>query len=137
MKKAMFVPIFLTLLLVNVASAQVEPTTTARKVYNLLETSSVLIFAYVITSVLVLKNKISRDIHRKIWNVALLISFLVVGVLGVLLIIRVNYGITIFQQFYTLYFHVEAGVTMVVITLLHVYGRYFTCLFGRGNKCKT
>jgi hypothetical protein len=119
------------------ASAQEEPTTAFRKVYSLFEIATVLIVAYVITSLLVVKNKISRNIHRKIWNTALLISFLVVGVLGILLILRINYGWSPFQHFFMLYYHVEAGIAMVVITLLHVYGRYFTCLFGRGKKCKT
>jgi hypothetical protein len=136
MKRAIFVSIILIMVLADVVSAQ-EPTTDFRKVYSLFEIASLLIAAYVITSLLVIKKKISRDLHRKIWNTALLISFLVVGVLGILLILRINYGWALFQHFFMLYYHVEAGVAMVVITLLHVYGRYFSCLFGRGKKCKT
>ncbi len=109
------------------------------KGYHLLELVLVLLISYVASFVLVKKKKMSIIMHRRIWNVALLISFVIVGVLGVLLVVRINYGVAVLQNFFMLYYHVEAGIAMATIAVFHLHNyRYFyTCMFRRGNKCES
>lgn len=79
-----------------------------------------LVFFYVLTHVLSKKNKISIATHRKIWNILLTLTFLASGLLGILLVIRINFGISIPLPFNMLYWHVEAGIAMTAISIFHI-----------------
>jgi hypothetical protein len=75
---------------------------------------------YLISYFLAKKNKIKLITHRKIWNSVLLASFLVVGILGLLLTINIQYGTSIGERAFELFWHVEAGIIMVLVSLFHV-----------------
>ena len=64
--------------------------------YHLIPISLFLIIIYLITYTLTKKKIISIINHKKIWNILLLISFLISGILGILLIIKINFNITNF-----------------------------------------
>lgn len=91
-----------------------------------------ILFLYLITYILVLQKKITILTMRRIWNVLLMISFAISAVLGLLLIIRINYGLYIGLPFNMLYWHVEFATMMSVITLIHIswYWRFYTSMFG-------
>lgn len=105
--------------------------------YNFVPLTLVLIALYLLTYFLSKKNKISQLTHRRIWNVALLISFLVSALLGVLLVIRINYGWSINFPFNTTYVHVESGIIMAVISIFHIiwHWQYYACLIKKSKKC--
>ncbi len=109
------------------------------KGYDLVGIAVPLILAYAATYALSKKGMISVTAHRRLWNAALLAAFAIVGVLGVLLVIRIDYGFAVLQNFFMLYWHVEAGIAMVVISAFHVawHWRYYACVFktGGGAKC--
>jgi len=99
--------------------------------YDLLLIFLVLIVLYAISYILS-KKKIIRVIsHRKIWNILLLISFLISGLLGILLVIRINYGAAIPLLFNVLFWHVEFSIAMFIISLFHTlwHCTYFKNLF--------
>jgi hypothetical protein len=75
---------------------------------------------YFLTLLLVKKKKLSLVIHRWIWNMVLLISFLVSGLLGLLLVVRINYGLKPLFSFNGLYWHVEAGIVMATVIFIHI-----------------
>ena len=99
--------------------------------YHLVPISLILILLYFITHILSKKKIISVVNHRKIWNVLLLVSFLVSGILGILLVIEINFGIRISSPFNILFWHVETGITMFAISIFHTlwHWAYFKNLF--------
>lgn len=74
---------------------------------------------YLIGIFLVKTNKISLIFHRKFWNMILLISFLISGILGLIMAFLIDYKLNIswYQDF--LWTHVEFGITMATIAIFH------------------
>jgi hypothetical protein len=91
-----------------------------KRVYHLLPIFGVLVFFYILTHILSKKNKITVATHRKIWNILLTVTFLASGLLGILLVIRINFGISIPLPFNMLYWHVEFGIAMTAISIFHI-----------------
>ncbi len=89
-------------------------------VYHLLSISLFLIVLYFISHILSKKKIIKIITHRKIWNILLLITFLISGILGILLIVRINFGSIIPLPFNILFWHVEIGIAMFVISIFHI-----------------
>ncbi len=102
-----------------------------KSVYHLLPISLFLIVLYAVSHVLSKKKIISVVNHRKIWNFLLLITFLISGILGILLIIEINFGVIILPWFNMLFWHVEAGIAMFAITIFHIFWHcaYFKSMF--------
>ena len=103
----------------------------SERTYPLLLISLPLIALYIIGHVLSKKKIINVITHRKFWNVLLLITFLISGILGVLLVIRINFNIPIRLPFDVLFWHVEVGIAMVMISVFHTlwHWTYFKRLF--------
>ena len=88
--------------------------------YSFVSITLMLIILYGITYILALQKRITIVTHRKIWNIILTITFLVSGILGLLLVLRINYGW--FAEYYLkmLRLHVNFGMAMVIITFFHM-----------------
>ena len=101
------------------------------RTYHLLSISLPLIALYLIGCILLKKKIISPVTHRKFWNILLLISFLISGILGILSVIRINFNTPIRLPFNILLWHVEAGIAMTVISVFHAlwHWAYFKNLF--------
>jgi len=99
--------------------------------YRLLPIFLALIVLYAISYILARKKIIRVINHRKIWNILLLVSFLVSGLLGILLVIRINYGVAIPLPFNVLFWHVEFSIAMFIISIFHTlwHSAYFKKLF--------
>lgn len=99
--------------------------------YNLLLISIIILILYILSFFLSKKEIISKVLHRKIWNILLFISFLGVGISGVILVLRLNYGINLNPGFNLLFIHVETGIVMTVVSIFHIiwHGPYFKTLF--------
>ena len=99
--------------------------------YHLAPISLFLILLYFITSSLSKKKIISVINHKKIWNFLLLITFLISGLLGIFLIIKINFGIAIPLPFNILFWHVEIGIAMFMISIFHTlwHWAYFKNMF--------
>ena len=105
---------------------------TRTKVYHLIEITLGLVLVYALTFFLVRIGKMNIALQRRIWNTALLITFLGSGLLGILLVFRINSGISIPLPFNILFWHVEIGIAMAIISFIHIawhlnyYKRIFT-----------
>lgn len=100
--------------------------------YNFPMITGILLFLYAVSWGLSKKGKLTLASHRKIWNIALLLTFLVSGLLGILLVLRISHGIAIVLPFNTLFLHVEAGIAMAIISFFHVawHWPYFKALIS-------
>ena len=107
-----------------------------KMIYHFIPISFILILLYLITHILSKKKIISVMKHRKIWNILLLFSFLVSGILGIILIAEINFGTKFLLPFNILFWHVEIGIAMFIICSLHIIDRwnYFKNLFIFKNK---
>ena len=104
----------------NIPNIQNASSKQSERIYYLMPISMLLIMLYLITFISSKKKIISVVNHKKIWNILLLISFLISGLLGILLIIKINFGTSIILPFNILFWHVEAGIVMFVICIFHI-----------------
>ncbi len=95
------------------------------KTYPFMSILIVLSLIYFTTLFLSKRKLISVLTHKRIWNIFLLISFLISGILGVLLIIRINFGTVIPLPFNILFWHVETGIVMFIISVFHIIERWY------------
>lgn len=102
-----------------------------RRVYHFLPISLILIFFYALGCFSAKKKIISAANHRKIWNILLLITLFISGILGILLLLRLDFGWVITLPFNILFWHVEVGIAMAVISVFHIiwHWSYFKRLF--------
>ncbi len=101
--------------------------------YHLITISGSLILLYLVTLFLHKKRIIKKITHQRIWNILLAISFLVSGILGLLLVFFINY-----QYFPSYYldiktYHVEFGIAMAIISIFHLlwHLNYYKAIFTR------
>jgi membrane-associated HD superfamily phosphohydrolase len=97
------------------------------KTYNFFEILIALTILYIITFYLSRTKKIKLITHRKIWNVLLLISFLGTGISGIILVIKMQYGVIANIPTNMLFIHVETGIAMALISIFHIawHWKYF------------
>lgn len=96
----------------------------------------IMIGFYSITWVLAKYKRMKLQNHRKLWNVILLASFLVSGILGVLLAVLLDLNISVAWYNGYLWLHVEFGIVMGVIALFHFFWHlkyYLKILSGRNS----
>lgn len=103
------------------------------KPYNIILITSIVLLAYLFTFILVKAGKLKKLSHRKIWNVILLITFLVSCLLGFVLALQINYGFCMdwFRTF--LHWHVEFGIAMTIIAVIHIvwHYKYYTTMISK------
>ncbi len=58
--------------------------------------------------------------HRKIWNVLLMITFLITGIFGLILAIGISSNPPLQLPSWLLFWHVETGIVMCFISLFHL-----------------
>ncbi len=94
-----------------------------------------LITAYLIGILLVKTGILSKVTHRKIWNSVLLITFLVSGILGLLIAIQINYKLEwpIVKKLLT--WHVDFGIAMCIVSIFHLIWHldYYVKLFQKNQ----
>ncbi|MBN2572016.1 MAG: fused MFS/spermidine synthase [Ignavibacteriales bacterium] len=103
--------------------------------YFSIEIFLILIIVYFTTFILS-KNKIRLIvIHRKIWNLLLLITFCLSGLLGILLVIQSNYEIIIPLNSEILIWYAHLSVSVFLIGLFHLawHFKYFANIFKKEN----
>lgn len=98
-----------------------------RSIYYLVPIILVTTMLYLVTWILYKKKVISQRLHRRTWNILLLISTAVSALLGFILILNLEYSTGISLPFNMLFWHVEAGIVMGLIALFHIlwHWRYF------------
>lgn len=90
-----------------------------------------LLLLYLLSGFLAQVNIISKVNHRKIWNSALLITFLVTAILGILLAVQANYKLEWPLIKTLLKWHVDFGIAMSFVGIFHFlwHFKYYLKLF--------
>jgi hypothetical protein len=100
-------------------------------IYYFIPVMAGFIAAYCLTWILSAKKVFKTLTHRKIWNVILLVSALVSILLGLILVLNIDFNTSISLPFNIIFWHVEAGIAMSVIAVFHIvwHWRYFVKIF--------
>jgi len=90
------------------------------------------ILVYFSTCILQKKNKIKLITHKRIWNILLLVTFLISGISGLILAFGINYGITI-PYLKLIKPHVNLGIAMSIISIIHIFWHlnYYKIIFKK------
>ena len=83
--------------------------------YPLLPVSILVILFYSLSFVFSMVGLISKADHRKFWNVLLLIAFLTTGLIGLLMVVKINYKLVMPIYDQLIGYHVGFGIGMVFI----------------------
>lgn len=104
--------------------------------YSLIPITIIVVFFYSLTFILTKIHFIRTSVHRKIWNVVLLITFLVSGMLGVLLTVQINYKLDIPYLDDIMVLHVEFGIGMALVSGFHIlwHIKYFKQIIAPKQK---
>ncbi|MBC8526523.1 MAG: DUF4405 domain-containing protein [Candidatus Cloacimonetes bacterium] len=102
----------------NIGLLETERELLTRK-YHFIPIVIGLVILYLISFVLSKLKIFTRLTHRRIWNCILLISFLLSSIFGIMLIIRINFGLSIVLPINILFWHVEFGIVMFVVGIFH------------------
>lgn len=106
-----------------------------KQAYPLLEICALTLGLYFVSVLLVKFHLWKKQTHRKVWNVVLLITFLMSGVLGFFLVVQLNYHIAMSWIHSFMELHVLFGIAMAIVSVIHVlwHLKYYVNMFGR-NK---
>lgn len=101
--------------------------------YHLISISGGLILIYIITLILTNKKIMTRATHQKIWNILLAITFLVSGLLGLLMVFFINYSYIPSYYMDVKVIHVEFGIGMAIISIFHLlwHLKYYKAIFKK------
>ena len=89
--------------------------------YNALPIILFLLMIYLITYLLFANNNISRRSYKQIWSLILVISFLFVGISGIILSILADYHLVLPINFNLLFWHVEMGIILAITSIFHIH----------------
>ena len=91
---------------------------------------------YLISFILVKTNQWTKVTHRKVWNVALTVTFLVSCLLGLLLAIFIHHGYRPECYITLLKLHVWFGIAMTIIAVFHSlwHLNYYKSLFKKRKE---
>lgn len=78
------------------------------------------IIFYLITYFLLKKRFIKKAFMVNLWNLILLIFFIISGIGGLILSLLLSYNIITPFNNYLLYWHVEFGIGMIIIAFIHL-----------------
>jgi hypothetical protein len=104
--------------------------------YDIFFPSIPVIAGYLITYTLYKGDLIRKSLHVSLWNFILGAAFLICGGAGFILLILLDMGIKLPISTQLLYWHVELGLTLVLVTIFHfhVYWKSSRYLFSRIKK---
>ena len=103
-----------------------------RSSYNFIPIVIGSIILYSITWIMSARKIITQVLHRRIWNVVLLVSALISIIPGAILTINIDLHTRIPLPFNLRYWHVEAGIMLGIVALFHIiwHWRYFAKVLG-------
>ncbi|WP_414470494.1 hypothetical protein [Methanobacterium sp. ACI-7] len=89
--------------------------------YNILPIILSIIMFYLITYLIYDNKTIKRRTYKQIWSIVLVISFLFVGISGIILSILADYNLVLPVNFNLLFWHVEFGIILAITIFLHIH----------------
>lgn len=130
-----------TLTTTEVARTEIEPETETptpvknKSPYSLILISCLTIGGYIISSILVISQKMKKATHRKIWNFILLFTGLASCLLGFFLVIQINYNLKMEWLWTVKLYHVQFGIAMTIVMIIHIlwHINYWKTYFRHNN----
>ncbi|MDR1847457.1 MAG: hypothetical protein LBR17_05010 [Bacteroidales bacterium] len=104
---------------ISVKQTEKEPVQTSVS-YPVISISASVIALYFITLLMVKTERIKKITHRRIWNIILLISFLLSCIGGFYLVLQLNYHWSMGIFSLLLQIHVLSGLVMTLIGIIHI-----------------
>lgn len=103
--------------------------------YHFIPILSILVISYIFSLFLVKTKKITLLNHRRFWNLVLLITFLVSGILGLILAFSIDQKISLAWYLPFLWYHVEFGIVMSIVSIFHFFWHlpYYTSIFKKNH----
>jgi len=103
--------------------------------YSFISITLITLISYLISSLLVKFEFVRKLYHRRFWNAVLLITFLVSALLGLFLVVQINYSLNILYLRQILILHVEFGIAMAIISIIHIiwHIKYFKNIFKQSK----
>ena len=103
--------------------------------YYLLPIILFLTILYLLSYFLYTDGNLKASTHKKVWDVLLIFSALIVGITGVVMIVFINLDMLPVDST-LLFWHVEAGIVTAVIGVfhIHIYWKPFKKLFTSSIK---
>jgi hypothetical protein len=89
--------------------------------YDLIIISVPIIIIYLVSFIIYHKGFIKKSTHIRLWNILILITFLISVGVGLSLLSLVEYGIALPISKSLLYWHVQFGIAMFWIALFHIH----------------
>jgi spermidine synthase len=92
---------------------------------------SISFFLYFLSVLFVNLGILSKVLHQKVWNTLLAATFIVAAILGLVLVLQINYKLNIPYIKQILKWHVDFGIAMAVIGIIHFirHWRYYEEIF--------
>jgi hypothetical protein len=97
-----------------------KPPIQQMKKYPFILLISISLVAYLGSHLLTKFKLLSTRIHRKIWNTILLTTFLVSAILGLFMVIQINYNFQLKYFRNILTWHVHFSIGMAMISIFHI-----------------
>ncbi len=88
--------------------------------YHLLSMGALLLASYLVSQLMVRTRLISLQNHRKLWNTILLLFFSSTAILGILLVVKVNYKLNISWVEEAMQWHVDSGIGFALVAIFHL-----------------
>ena len=88
-------------------------------VYDILLPALPVLFGYLLTYTLYRTDLMKKSFHVNVWNFIIGCSFLISGLAGFILLILLDMRIALPVSAQLLYWHVEFGITVAIVTIFH------------------
>lgn len=87
--------------------------------YYMVPLGTTITIIYLVTYLLYLEKRLKRKIYYRIWNTILILSFLITGVTGLIMVIFINYAIQSSWNLTIDFWHAEFAIIMAFSTIFH------------------
>jgi spermidine synthase len=88
--------------------------------YHLIPLGAVILFFYALSLLLVHFSVIPRQQNRRFWNFLLLFFFISTALLGLILVVKINYKLDISWIEEALQWHVDCGIGFALVAIFHL-----------------
>lgn len=101
--------------------------------YHLIPLGALILFFYALSLLLVRFGVLPRQQNRRFWNFLLLFFFCSTALLGLILVVKVNYKLEILWVEEALQWHVDCGIGFALVAIFHLiwHFRYYTSKQGQ------
>lgn len=114
----------------------VQKVAVSEKGYSLPWIFGALFVVYLTSLHLVKKGILPLVVQRRIWNSAMGIFFTITATFGLILVLRISYGLHFEIPVNLLYWHVQAGIAFSAVALFHIlwHAAYFRAYFPKKKE---